>query len=88
MVSKETLMKRMEKELAEAKVRVNDREAFLRSIEKVKLLCELLLDESDTNQSTEPIQITKPVQVTEPVVKKKIYEDEDINHQPESIFDF
>lgn len=85
MVSKETMLKRMEKELAEAKLKSYDREAFLRSIEKVKLLCELLLDETEEVKTTESIQISEPIQSN---IKQQLYDDDDIKEQPESIFDF
>lgn len=85
MVSKETLIKRMEKEIAEAKMNLGNEGAFLRSIEKVKLLCELLLDEDDGNDLT--VRTDEP-HVPKTSVQTSSYDEDDLNQRATSILDF
>jgi len=85
LVSKETLIKRMEKEIAEAKMNLENEGVFLRNIEKVKLLCELLLDEDDGNDLT--VRTDEP-HVPKPSVQTSSYDEDDLNQRATSILDF
>lgn len=83
LVSKDTLVKHLEKELLEAKRQLNHRENFLRSIAKMKLLCELLLDESEEKDIT-----TDEEKISEMVEKLTEYDDDDLNKHATSLLDF
>lgn len=88
-ISSKVILKKIESEIQQAKQETVNREAYLRRIANVKVLCELLLDEpTDETTST---SVTKPtVEEVERMMKgtqpsKQAGESE---HNPESIFDF
>lgn len=88
-VSGKAIFEKIEAEILKAKREYDDRELCLRRIANIKLLCELMLDESTidvkTSASTRPT-----LEEIEQMTKRptSIKSDERVKHDPESIFDF
>lgn len=88
-VSGKVILEKMESEIKRAKRESADRESYLRRIANVKVLCELLLDEStSTNQVGSRRKPT--AEEVEQMMKgpQSGKSDGEVEHNPESIFDF
>lgn len=88
-VPSKVVLEKMESEIQQAKRESTDRESYLRRIANVKVLCELLLDESTSE--TKVISDIKPtVEEVEQMMKRPQQTETGGNaeHNPESIFDF
>ena len=89
-IKNETVIQKMIKELQSALVKAKDSQELTKHIEKVHLLCELMLD--DENKQSEPSKITNKemrVMVGEKVEQqntKKSFKHDEANG--DSIFDF
>lgn len=89
-ISKAKLLQRMEKELVKAKVQMDNRETFLRSIANIQLLCELMLDDESTSSEQSMLLEQQPIVGMELKEKTKDIKENDtgFEHNPSSIFDF
>lgn len=89
-VSRKTIMAKMEAEMVKAQANTTDHESFLRHISKVKLLCELLLDESSTSKtsSSQQSEVTAEELAWMMDGTRNVDEKKAIKHDPKSIFDF
>lgn len=89
-VSRKTILSKMEAEMTAAKRHVQNRELLLRHVAKVKLLCELLLEESSEQAFSAEASQPSPEEI-EWMMKGRVNpstSSEKITHDPESIFDF
>lgn len=90
-VSSKVILEKMGSEIERAKRESADREVYLRRIANIKVLCELLLDESTSTSETKSTATTKPtVEEVERMMKgsQQSKSSEEVEHNPESIFDF
>jgi len=88
-VSSKAILSKMEAEITNAKHNHSNRESLLRNVANIKVLCELLLDES--------IEVADNISRAAPTVEEvekmmgrtaNVEAEENVSHNPKSIFDF
>lgn len=89
-VSRKTILNKMEVEMTKAKSETENGESFLRHIANMKLLCELLLDESTEGSKSVPQSTTPTAEEVAWMMKgtRDVDQVDEVKHDPKSIFDF
>ena len=89
-VSSKSIIEKMEAELRKAKAEGADRESLLRHVANIKVLCELLLDESTDGKKEADPTLANPslAEIKKMMGTSSVQTDEEIKHDPTSIFDF
>lgn len=92
-VSSETILRKIEAQLKKASTITHDQQAFVREIEKVKLLCDVLLEEADSSDGKgERIEAKRKespsLSQSQNTTNEQDQLEETVMHDPKSIFDF
>jgi len=92
-VSSETILRKIEAQLKKARTITHDQQAFVGEIEKIKLLCDVLLEGADSSDRRGERIETKRKENTSLSQSQNVTNEQDqleetVMHDPKSIFDF